>query len=162
MELGGSVGISPREVVHQLCGLLAPGGWIQLCEMDLQKCDGGPALQNHTALISALFAGAGVGNTFSKEMAGWLTDAGLVDVEVKSAKLKLGKSIEDDEILARNSAKLSGWATGSAAAACRAMGLKMVTAEQTSEEWEKRLEDELIEQGGANYVIFAIGRKPDA
>ena len=77
----GLAGSSPTpipDVVTNLIGLVKPGGWIELVELDIDEPqDAGPALREFIRLLREVFTLTGMGGNFASKMRGWLEAVGL-------------------------------------------------------------------------------------
>lgn len=85
--------------MKNLVGLLKPGGWIQIEEMDFQRVKDIPgALHELADLLDAMFSAVGAHWGYASQLEEWLVEAGLVDVEVKVIDVPYGKACVDGDI----------------------------------------------------------------
>ena len=93
-SLAGAGTYPLRKVVEAEVGLLKPGGWIQLEEMDLARTiqvnPNGPAAQDTYVLLSEIFRILGAGDGFASKIKGWLIETGLVDVQEHELIVDMG------------------------------------------------------------------------
>ena len=93
--------LSPHGVVTNLLTLLKPGGWIQLVEADFNHCSmTGPVMTRTHKLYRELFDIMGSGPHYAREMKGWLEDAGLEDVQLRTFDVRLGARHPDPKLAA--------------------------------------------------------------
>jgi hypothetical protein len=98
LVLAGS-GANGQGVVHALCELVKPGGWIQLLEADNEMAnDDGPAHKQFVALLIEIFRSFGVEKPFVKEMAGWLRDEGFQNVKEEVIEYVCGKKMKEESL----------------------------------------------------------------
>lgn len=84
-----------RLAIHHLIETLAPGGWVQLVEMDLRHSSyshSGPATKDMVASLRALMEAAGSNHTFAAEIKDWLVEEGLEEVREHEVDLRAGIS----------------------------------------------------------------------
>lgn len=105
-------GVRNGAVAAAVAGLVAPmkrGAWIQLDELDLRAelyADCGQALRDQLAAMREVFEAGGAGGDFAPRMAGWLREAGLVDVE-EMVECSIGKRCGDEEAARRSTEALT-------------------------------------------------------
>lgn len=99
---GGTKKATPQEIVHNLCQLVKPGGWIQLVEMDVTGTVYGPAMRDAWAATGAFLTAAGAGTDYAKNMAGWLREEGFENVRDEHVDLDLGARVQDPEWATRS------------------------------------------------------------
>ncbi|KAK1758985.1 methyltransferase psoC [Echria macrotheca] len=87
------------EAVRNLVGSVAPGGWLQIQEMDLSPNTPGctPALEDMKSVLRSLFEKTGADPLFAKNLAKMLEDAGLQNVAVKKVKYWVGKGMGENQ-----------------------------------------------------------------
>lgn len=158
MALPG-VGHNPLgEAVKNLVGLVKPGGWIQLVEMEWQSWEGGPVLGEFQAALKQLFGMItnGQGVDMRERLATQLEEAGLVEVQYKIVKVPVGAKAKDE---VRELSLQSMFATASFATAT----LQKVAPDMVDEKLKtmpNRLREELQGAGGG-YNVFALwAQKP--
>jgi hypothetical protein len=99
LGLGGSGLFGVENVIKNMIGLVKPGGWIQLDEMDLEGEIKLPGLGGEVGrAIRALFKVTGLQWDFAAHMKRWMIEAGLEGVEEKIVHVSYGKSNPDPEI----------------------------------------------------------------
>lgn len=79
---------------------LAPGGWLQVHEMDFDvqdKPNAGPALKDVCKLFSGVFKAMGMTYNLVKELPGAFEIAGLKNVRAETVELPMGKLLGDGE-----------------------------------------------------------------
>lgn len=99
---GGTLKARPQEIVHNLCQLVKPGGWIQLVEMDVTGTVHGPAMRDAWAVTGAFLTAAGAGTDYAKNMAGWLQQEGFENVQDERVDLDVGARSKDAEWATRS------------------------------------------------------------
>lgn len=115
---GGTKDATPQQIVHNLCQLVKPGGWIELVEMDVTGTVHGPAMRDAWAATGAFLTAAGAGTDYAKNMAGWLREEGFENVRDEHVDLDVGARIKDAEWATR-SAKVLGEAFTGVVGACK-------------------------------------------
>lgn len=115
---GGTQKATPRDIVHNLCQLVKPGGWIQLVEMDIIRTVRGPAMRDAWAVTGAFLTAAGAGTDYAENMAGWLREEGFENVQDDRVELDVGARIEDAE-WANRSARVLVEAFAGVVGACK-------------------------------------------
>lgn len=154
MALPGA-GIHPlEEVVNNLIGLVKPGGWIQLVEMEWQVWDAGPVMQLFQKamkqLVSIVTNRQGV--DMRLRLTGILERAGLTNLEHRIISVPLGAKAKKE---VQELSLQSMFATASFAMDTLK---KLPPIDITGEELEslpERLVEELREAGGG-YKFFAL------
>lgn len=92
-------GPAANEAVGRICGLVKPGGWIQLMEAEPEVGkDDGPAMQQMLALVQEVFRTFGTSVDTPRQMAGWVREAGFQDVEEKVIDMDLGAKNSDPDL----------------------------------------------------------------
>ncbi|KAF2093934.1 hypothetical protein NA57DRAFT_47434 [Rhizodiscina lignyota] len=101
LALAGARSASVEDSVKMLPTLLKPGGWVQLGELDLTEdpVDGDAAKALYRTMRT-LFEKGESGNAHScpGTMAGWLKEAGLIDVREEIVRIPVGKRVKDGEM----------------------------------------------------------------
>jgi hypothetical protein len=158
MALPG-VGHNPvDEVVKNLVGLVKPGGWIQMVEMEWQTWEGGPVLGEFQAALGHLFGiiTNGQGVDMRERLATQLEEAGLKKVQYRIVQVPIGAKAKDE---VRELSLQSMFATASfATATLQKVAPDMVDHKLTT--MPTRLREELQNAGGS-YNVFALwAQKP--
>ena len=122
--------------MKELHRVLAPKGWLQLCEPDLDNFKGGPVVDKCNALLAALCDSKGFLFEIASQLPEMLRDAGFVDVHVDCRNTPLGKWAGKYGEDGRDNV-VSIW-KGMKTALMTAGGLGFVRSE---EEYDKLLED---------------------
>lgn len=89
---------SPQQAVHNLVSTVAPGGWIQLEEMDIRHetyATMPKATQDMMAACRSLFTVSASGAEVSSKLDGWLEREGLRHVERRAFPLRIGREDPD-------------------------------------------------------------------
>ncbi|KAK4953662.1 20S-pre-rRNA D-site endonuclease nob1 [Elasticomyces elasticus] len=89
---------SPEPIVGRLCGLLKPGGWIQLVEMDFPANEKNPPAFETFFEIMRWVLEVGMGGIYGTKLKGWMQDAGLKNVEDTEILIPLGETISDKSL----------------------------------------------------------------
>lgn len=96
-------------VVSRLAGLLKPGAWMQLVEVDIDSVpENGPALKQFLHFAQSMSSFSGMGPNLAKELAGAMRDAGLAGVEERSVDILHGKSNPNPELKQKSTESLCG------------------------------------------------------
>jgi len=94
-------GSSQRDVLLQHIKLLKPGGWIQIGDCD-RVCptpvEENPKYHDFFKCIRAVCEASGADPLEAVKMRGWLEEAGLEDVQERTAMRKVGASNEDEKL----------------------------------------------------------------
>lgn len=92
--------VTPRTAVQNLAACVAPGGWLQLGEMDARgPVIGGTAMQDSWTIMRAVFDSMGTGgHDFAHSMASWLAVDGFKDVVQMSVDVDIGPRCEDSKM----------------------------------------------------------------
>jgi hypothetical protein len=105
-SLPGAGNFPMTNIIASEVGVLKPGGWLQLMEMDFEgHRDLGPAMKRGYRLIKDIFDAVGAGHTFSKKIKQWMEEAGLEDVHTQSITIPIGARQKESEEIARDSAR---------------------------------------------------------
>lgn len=89
---------TPREAVRGLAACVAPGGWIQLGEIDLREPapGAGQAMRDAQLVMRALFdAVITGGHDFANSMASWLREDGFEEVTEVPVEVDVGLRCRD-------------------------------------------------------------------
>ncbi|KAK3625440.1 hypothetical protein LTR56_020443 [Elasticomyces elasticus] len=89
---------SPEPIVARLRGLLKPGGWIQLVEMDFPANEKNPPAFEMFFGIMRWVLEVGMGGTYGTKLKGWMREAGLKNVEDTEIFIPLGETIGDKSL----------------------------------------------------------------
>ncbi|KAF5616367.1 uncharacterized protein FTJAE_13012 [Fusarium tjaetaba] len=155
----GAAKVGYQEAIEHLVSTVAPGGWLQVHELDFDLTDRpnvGPAWRDMSNLIAAMFDGMGMGSDCIRKLPGAFKAAGFENVTVHSVDLPMGKLLGDDE-----AAELS-WQPfviiiPSLLEGAKALGVKLpVTYENLAERFEK----EVKEKGAMFRALVTIGQRP--
>lgn len=104
--------------VARLAGLLKSSGWMQCTETD-HSIFTGPAMGDMWKVVQAVFKAIGLRNDVAKHLAGWLTEAGLRDVEERVFDVPLGAKNSDAELARKGTVMMMRGASGLVDAAKR-------------------------------------------
>ncbi|KAF6806395.1 methyltransferase [Colletotrichum sojae] len=153
----GSVGAD--RVVANLAETLAPGGWLQIQEMDLSagRTSDPSALNDVLDLFEAVFEGGGMGGRFSAKLGESLSKAGLENVTLRSVELRVGRRLAADEGLRRLSVEPFKMTIPTLVGTAKAMGADL--PESVFDELEERFEEEMLETGGTFGAFIAYGQR---
>ncbi|MCJ1247526.1 hypothetical protein MMC30_004740 [Trapelia coarctata] len=145
-------------VVKRLAGLLKPGAWLQLVEVDTDSVpDNGPALRSFLNYAQQMSAASGMGPNLAKDLAGAMQKAGLQNVEQQSIDIMHGFKNKDESLKQKSIDSL-----------CNAVpplmqGVKMILPDKYNEEeastLQSRLRKEFEESGGSTKALVVCGQK---
>ncbi|KAM0266803.1 hypothetical protein ACHAPA_006580 [Fusarium lateritium] len=158
MAAAGKVGY--QKAVENLVATLAPGGWLQIHELDFSldgRSDAGPAWKDVNKVFGGMFDAMGMGSDFVSKLPEAFETAGLVNVSSETVHLPTGKLLNDDE-LAEESRQAFVMTIPNII-----QGAKMFKAdipESTYENLPERFEKEVKEQGAVFRTKIIIGQKP--
>lgn len=97
--LGVEDKVTPQTAVSYLGALVAPGGWIQLGELDVREpTSGGQAMEDAWKVIRGVFRAVCGFDDFAQSMAEWLRELGFEDVREESYEVGLGPKCKDPTI----------------------------------------------------------------
>ncbi|KAM0439229.1 hypothetical protein ACHAQK_006335 [Fusarium lateritium] len=139
---------------------LAPGGWLQIHELDFSlngRSDAGPAWKDVNKVFGGMFDAMGMGSDFVSKLPEAFETAGLVNVSSETVHLPTVKLLNDDE-LAEESRQAFVMTIPNII-----QGAKMFKAdipESTYENLPERFEKEVKEQGAVFRTKIIIGQKP--
>jgi hypothetical protein len=86
-------------VVERLVGLLKPGGWLQLVEVDTDSVDeNGPELKRFLSYAQQMSVIGGMGPNLAKELAATMREAGLQNVEEQSIDVMHGFRNKNEDL----------------------------------------------------------------
>ncbi|KAF1344467.1 hypothetical protein BDV97DRAFT_54223 [Delphinella strobiligena] len=151
---------TPRLAVHYLVETLAPGGWMQLVEMDLRPSSyshSGPATKDMVASLRALMEAAGSNHTFAAEMKDWLMEEGLEDVREHEVDLRAGISQAKSEEARERAARVWRLNAETVARAAELIGADLEPG--TTDNLAERLDKEINDIGGHLRLLVVVGRK---
>lgn len=101
--LGAGKETTPKKAVAYLGALVAPGGWIQLGELDVRKpASGGRAMEDAMTVIRGVFDTACSTNDFAYNMADYLREAGFEDARLQTYECLVGPRCKDP-VMSQNS-----------------------------------------------------------
>lgn len=96
-------GIGPRDArsaIANLISCVAPGGWVQLMEIDTRSSAHafeGPALRDMLEVMESLFKNAGPGADLALQMKRWCEELGLENAQEHEVLLRVGNAHSDPE-----------------------------------------------------------------
>lgn len=157
-------GIAPqdcRATMENLVSSLAPGGWLQVHELNVSETapdlDVQP-LADVLFVTRKLWALNGVKEDFHLGLAELFKEAGLVNVEVKLVAIPVGKKAEDEtaaaesiELFAKETIPM--WLAGAA-------HLGAVVPDSVADNLADRFEKAMKECGGIFQAVIVFGQKP--
>lgn len=95
-----------KPLLANMIGLLKPGGWLQLVEIDTDPIpETPPEMEHFMGMMRALFAGIGLGN-FANQLSAWMKELGLRDVHEKVVHSAHGETIGDKSLKEKSMASL--------------------------------------------------------
>ncbi|KAI0886476.1 uncharacterized protein GGS22DRAFT_114040 [Annulohypoxylon maeteangense] len=154
---GGAKKATPREIVHYLCQLVKPGGYIQLVEMDITGTALGPAMRDAWTVTGAFLTAAGAGSDYAKSMPGWLVEEGFENVVDRRVDLDYGVRYKEGDWGVRG-AKVIVESFRGVVGACKMMNIEVPGIDLDTV--PERAEKELMTEGGVYPLVFAYGQKP--
>ena len=95
--LAGGARVGIPTMINNLIGSVAPGGWLQVTEMDTQEGTLGPAAQDLMLIMRSMFAKIGMGENFGPELDKVFKEAGLQNVEAKKLAIPAGKLMGNEQ-----------------------------------------------------------------
>jgi hypothetical protein len=84
-------------MVKNLVATLAPGGWLQVQELDVMDHGVKSAASDMKTIIRELYKSVGTSLDFRNGLEGAFRDAGLEEVSVRTAALPVGRKLGSDE-----------------------------------------------------------------
>ncbi|CAI6081756.1 unnamed protein product [Clonostachys chloroleuca] len=164
--LPGCARVGLDTAVANLAATLAPGGWLQIQEMnvDPNRPDAGPAWQDVNSILSGMFAKIGMGSQFTLLIADSMKKAGLANVSVETIDLPMGKLIEGEQqrkdsiepfkitipVISQAAKEPNNVETG--------LGVEL--PESTYDRLPERFQDEAMNQGVVFRCLVIVGQKP--
>lgn len=151
------------QAVARLFGVVKPGGFIQLCEVDLRGWDmgvGHEAFAEYSAVTDKAFTGGNMNPSPVGQLTQWLKDAGCVDVEERYCEEKLGKAAPTEALNEETTAQIGSMVDNFAHIASLIPDY-FYTPEQFSK-LRQAVIRELEEKGNTWRYRVAWGRKPNA
>ncbi|KAH9906921.1 hypothetical protein F4778DRAFT_800852 [Xylariomycetidae sp. FL2044] len=149
---------TPRQSVGFLSKLVAPGGWIQLGEMDVKKpAKGGQAITDAMVLMRTMFKAVCGSDSFAYDMTDWLREEGFEDVTEEVFEVPLGP-LCDDPVIGQRGAETGVQSYQAVLGAVQKF--KLEVDESVTDNIIERLTDELNRDGGAYNLRFVYGRAP--
>ena len=95
--------ISIKTVLRNFVGLLKPGAWIQLIEMELDGAESNaPASRDFLQLLKDIFNTAGVGGDFVRSLRKDLREAGLEEVEERLVDVPSGARNPNPDLVVKS------------------------------------------------------------
>jgi len=92
-------GAAQKEAVLALAALTKPGGWIQLIEAENILPDNmGQAMQDFFELMKVMFAILGARLDLTRQIPGWLEEAGFIDIQDRLVGMKIGATNPDPRL----------------------------------------------------------------
>ncbi|KAJ4288093.1 hypothetical protein N0V90_012110 [Kalmusia sp. IMI 367209] len=159
-------GPNPQPVVHGLCELVKPGGWVQLIEAamvfpeDTVNPESTPVYCDMLKVMKAVAGHVGAAWEIGGTLRGHLEAEGFTDVQEKVITLKMGKT-HPDEQLARNGVVSCGMAIeGLSAFAKTFPPEKQPLAIERYDTLRDDLVKELSEKGAVFPLTVVWARKP--
>ncbi|KAM5349386.1 hypothetical protein ACJ41O_005891 [Fusarium nematophilum] len=156
--LPASAKVGYKAAVSNLITTLAPGGWLQVQEMDLDsnRPGVGPAYKDVNSVIAGIFDGVGIGAMFPYKLEDAFKEAGLQNVTVQTVEMPMGKLLGDDEA-AKESWEPFLITIPSIVATAKALGADL--PESAYDGLMERFEKEVNEQGSIFKSIIVTGQK---
>ncbi|RFN53281.1 methyltransferase protein [Fusarium flagelliforme] len=158
--LPGAAKVGYQKAVDHLSATLAPGGWLQVHEMDFDlqdKPNAGPALKDVCKLFSGVFKAMGMTQNLVAELPGAFKTAGLEHVSAEIVELPMGKLLGDGEATEMS---LQPFLLTIPSLMEGAKGLNADVPASVLENLPARFEKEIREQGGVFYTKVIMGQKP--
>ncbi|KAE8137352.1 hypothetical protein BDV38DRAFT_283192 [Aspergillus pseudotamarii] len=142
--------------IRRLCGLVKPGGWIELIEQDHNAPNPG-GLAKSEELLRQIFTLSGTGYDYPKGLKSWLEEAGMCDIEEQIIDVPVGASN-----LNLKSAQKSIWQISSALEGFLPMAraLPLTIAREELDDLPKHTARELARIGGHQRLYVVYGRRP--
>ncbi|OCL14894.1 S-adenosyl-L-methionine-dependent methyltransferase [Glonium stellatum] len=156
------VGAGPaqKEAVLNLAALVKPNGWIQLMEAEnVFVDDQGPAMYDFVRLMKDMFIIMGAKIDLTRQIPGWLEEAGFTDIQDRLIDMKIGATNPNPRL-----AKQGVYSTAISATALSRFG-KSLPPEKISLSQEKLdtlvtdLRTELFERGAVYPMRVVWARK---
>ncbi|KAL0929924.1 uncharacterized protein CTRU02_215133 [Colletotrichum truncatum] len=145
----------PTEVVRNLATLAKPGSWVQLQEMNAFTAPpNGPAITDFARMASENWTGIGVGD-FANELASYLREGGLKNVQKRRVMCRLGKSTKPE--LREQSVNGVTGPIEPLVSFARSVKLSFTGDERSA--MKSRVKAELKNNGGIIEVVIAFGQR---
>ncbi|KAI0390340.1 hypothetical protein F5Y17DRAFT_445184 [Xylariaceae sp. FL0594] len=156
--LGVGKKATARQAVSYLCDLVAPGGWIQLGEVDLGKpSSGGQAMADAFEVKRRMFDAVCGYHDIAESMVNWLRDEGFEQVTEEGYEIQLGARCKDAAMRKKSTdATVQSWEAILGAA--KRFGAHVDAS--TTERLIERMEAELLQNGASYTMRYAYGRRP--
>ncbi|KAF4471370.1 methyltransferase [Fusarium albosuccineum] len=148
-----------QTAVNNLAATLAPGGWLQVQEMDLdpEQRGVGPAYHDVIRVFSGIFDKVGIGARFPTKLGDAFKAAGLENVKVQTIDLPMGKALGEDEDT-RYSWEPFILTVPSVMQTAKSLGADI--PESTYDNLVERFKKEVQEQGSMFKSFLVTGQKP--
>ncbi|RGP70960.1 hypothetical protein FSPOR_3647 [Fusarium sporotrichioides] len=156
----GAAKVGYQKAVEHLACTLAPGGWLQVHEMDFDLQDKpniGPALKEVFALFSGVFKAMGMVSNLVKKLPEAFETVGLDHVNAETIELPMGKLLGDEEAAEMS---LQPFLLTIPSLIQGAKGLGADVPESVFDGLAARFEKEVKEQGAVFFTKVVTGRKP--
>ncbi|KAL6916765.1 hypothetical protein ACHAPO_006878 [Fusarium lateritium] len=156
----GAAKVGYQKAVEHLASTLAPGGWLQVHEMDFDLQDKpniGPALKEVCALFSGVFKAMGMISDLSHKLPEAFKNAGLNHVTEETVELPMGKLLGDEEAAEMS---LQPFLLTIPSLIQGAKGLGADVPESVFDGLADRFEKEVREQGAVFFTKVITGQKP--
>ncbi|KAH8884134.1 S-adenosyl-L-methionine-dependent methyltransferase [Thozetella sp. PMI_491] len=154
--LAGAAKAPLKAVVENLVASLAPGGWLQIQEMDIKLSSqaDSSSIRDFITILHALFTMAGQDPYFANQLEGLFRDAGLDNVSVQTFKANVGKAMGNEADIDESIEpfKLT-------IPAIVQTGASLNIPESVTADLEQRFEKEMREVGGFFVMIVVTGQK---
>ncbi|KAM0425918.1 hypothetical protein ACHAPT_008856 [Fusarium lateritium] len=156
--LPGSAKVGYQKAVSNLAATLAPGGWLQVQEMDLSynRPDVGQAGNDVNRVFSGIFDKIGLGARFPSKLGKAFEEAGLINVTVQTVDLPMGKRLGDDKA-AQVSWEPFTLTIPSVVETAKSLGADI--PDSVYDNLAERFEKEVKEQGSLWKSFIIIGQK---
>ncbi|KAF2973068.1 hypothetical protein GQX73_g500 [Xylaria multiplex] len=156
-----AAGPKQKDALLSLCGLVKPGGWIQLIEATNKLPDGcGPNMVAFVDLMKAIFVNLGADLDLAERMPEWLKEAGFVDVNFVDIATKMGATNPKTELAQRGVISSSIAANGLAQFGKNLPAGALTIPAEKLETLGSDLREELKEMGALYPLRVVWARKP--
>ncbi|KAF6829126.1 methyltransferase domain-containing protein [Colletotrichum plurivorum] len=150
-----------EKAVENLVNTLAPGGWVQAMEMDMnsEQCEQPQAMQDAIRVISTMMEKAGMDPAYQKKLPEAFKKAGLQNVTLERVNCGIGKAHSNQADLETSIApfrRTIPLVTKTASAMCPELPPSVY------ENLEERYVKDMTEKGGFFPAIIVYGQKPMA
>lgn len=144
LVLAGSHPMKVADVIAKLVGLVKPGGWLELMELDIfTPAATGPALTDMYRLMREMFLAMGLGD-YVNDLKGAAERAGLREVQERKVLCEIGASAKPE----LREKSMNGMVSAVAPLVAVAVNLPLSFEKAELEGLEARLREELESQGG--------------